>query len=147
MFNQELSKIFQNIAFYLEIEGANPFRYKAYGKAAMIIETLPEDVGKIYKSGGIEALEEIPGVGKNIAEKIIEYIKTGKIKEYFDLKKKIPVNIEELSAVEGLGPRKIKILYQKLGVKNIKDLEKAVKARKISPLFGFGEKTESKTNF
>lgn len=142
MFNQEIAKIFKNTAFYLEMEEANPFRYNAYEKAAMIIETLPEDIEKIYKNKGIEALEEIPGVGKNIAEKIVEYIKTGKIKEYFDLKKKTPVDIEELSAIEGLGPKKIKALYQKLKVKNLSDLEKFAKAGKIKNLPNFGLKTE-----
>jgi DNA polymerase (family 10) len=101
-----------------------------------------ENAAKIYEKGGLKALEEIPGVGKGIAEKIAEYIKTGKIKEYELLKKKMPVNLEELGVVEGIGPKKIKILYKKLGVKNIDDLEEAAKKHKIVPLFGFGEKAE-----
>jgi hypothetical protein len=77
-----------------------------------------------------------------IPEKIEEYLKTGKIKYYESLKKKTPVNIEELIRVDVLGQRKVKVLYQKLGIRNIKDLEKKAKAHKIAPLFGFGEKTE-----
>jgi len=141
MKNQEIAQIFYEIADFLEMEGV-AFKPYAYQKAAITLENLKEDVANIYKKGGIEALEKIPGVGKSIAEKIEEYLKTGRIKYYQDLKKKTPVNMEELIRVEGLGPRKVKILYQKLGIKNLKDLERAAKAGKIAPLFGFGEKTE-----
>jgi DNA polymerase (family 10) len=141
MKNKEIAKIFYEIAAYLEMEGV-AFKPYAYQKAAITLETLEEDVEEIYKRGGIKALMEIPGVGQSIAEKIEEYIKTGKIKYYEEFKKKIPVNLEELTQVEGLGPKKIKVLYQKLKIRNLKDLEKAAKAHKIAPLFGFGEKTE-----
>ena len=143
MINRELSKIFNNMAVYLEMDEI-PFKPQAYEKAAITIEAMGENAAKIYEKGGLKALEEIPGVGKGIAEKIAEYIKTGKIKEYELLKKKMPVNLEELGVVEGIGPKKIKILYKKLGVKNIDDLEEAAKKHKIAPLFGFGEKAEKK---
>ncbi|TRZ64783.1 MAG: DNA polymerase/3'-5' exonuclease PolX [Spirochaetia bacterium] len=141
MTNQEIAKIFQNIALYFEMDGVS-FKPQAYEKAAINLETLSEDVKDIYKKGGREALEEIPGVGKNIADKIIEYIKTGKIKEYQALKKKTPVNIEELISVEGIGPKGVKYLYKKLKIKNLKDLERAAKAGKIRNLPNFGEKKE-----
>lgn len=139
--NKEISRIFYEIADYLEMEKV-PFKPYAYQQAAAILETLPESVEEIYKEGGVKALEEIPGVGKSIAEKIEEYLKTGKIKYYQEFKKKLPLDLEEITGVEGVGPQKAKILYQKLGIRNLKDLEKAAKSRKISPLFGFGEKTE-----
>lgn len=123
------------------MEGAD-FRPYAYEKAAINLETLEEPVKDIYKKGGLRALKEIPGIGESLAEKIEEYIKTGKIRYYEQLKKKTPVNMEELIRVEGLGPRKVKVLYQKLEIRNIKDLEKAAKSHKIAPLFGFGVKTE-----
>jgi DNA polymerase (family 10) len=141
MKNQEIAKIFYEIANYLEMEEV-AFKPYAYQKAAITLETMEEDVGEIYKKGGIKALEEIPGVGKSIAEKIEEYLKTGKIKYYQEFKRKIPLNLEEIISVEGMGPKRAKILYQKLGIRNLKDLEKAAKTHKISPLFGFGEKTE-----
>jgi len=141
MKNQEIAQIFYQIAEYLEMEEIT-FKSYAYQKAAINLENLEEDVEKIYNLGGKEALEKIPGVGKSIAEKIEEHLKTGKIKYYEFLKKKTPVKIDELIAVEGLGPKKVKILYQKLGIKNLKDLEKATKAHKIASLFGFGEKSE-----
>jgi len=141
MKNLEIAKIFYGIANYLEMEGV-AFKPYAYQKVAVTLETLEEDVEKVYERGGLKALEEIPGVGKNIALKIEEYLKTGKIRVYEKLKKKTPVNLGELISVEGMGVKKAKILYQKLRVKNLKDLEKVAKSHKIAPLFGFGEKTE-----
>ena len=136
MKNQEIAKIFYEIANYLEMEGV-AFKPYAYQKAAITLETLEEDVEEIYKRGDLEALKEIPGVGESIALKIEEYLKTGKIKYYEEFKKKTPVNLEELMAVEGMGPKKTKVLYQKLGIRNLKDLEKAARVHKIAPLFGF----------
>jgi len=141
MKNQELSKIFYEIAEFLEVDGVS-FKPYAYKKAAYSLENLKDDIFDIYKKGGNKALQDIPGVGENIADHIEEYLKTGKIKIYEKYKKRLPLKIDELTRVEGLGPRKIKVLYQKLGIRNLKDLEKAVKAHKIAPLFGFGEKTE-----
>jgi DNA polymerase (family 10) len=141
MKNQELAKIFYEIANFLEMEKV-PFKPFAYQKAANILEALEEDIEKIYKRGGRKALLEIPGIGEGIADKIEEYLKKGKISYYQKLKKKNPIKIEELLKVEGLGPKKIKVLYEKLGIRNLKDLERAAKAHKIAPLFGFGEKTE-----
>jgi len=141
MRNQEIAKIFYGIASYLETESV-AFKPYAYEKAAINLETLEEDVEEIYKKGGLKALKSLPGVGKSIAEKIEEYLKTNKIKYYEQLKKKMPFNLEEIIAVEGMGPKKAKVLYQKLGIKNIKDLQIAAKAGKIARLFGFGVITE-----
>jgi DNA polymerase (family 10) len=141
MKNQEIAKIFYEIADYLEMEGV-PFKPYAYQKAAITLETLEENVEEIYKRGGLKALEGIPGVGKSIALKIEEYLKTRKIKYYEEFKKKIPIDLNEIIAIEGMGPKRAKILYEKLGIRTLKDLEKSAKAHKIASLFGFGEKTE-----
>jgi len=141
MKNQELAKIFNDMARFLEAEGV-AFKPYAYERAALSLEALSKDVGDIYREGGVKALLEISGVGKAMADHIEEYIKTGKIKHYEDYKKKFPVKLDELLRVEGIGVKKIITLYQKLGIKNLKDLEKAAKKHKIAPLFGFGEKTE-----
>ncbi|MDD2731978.1 MAG: DNA polymerase/3'-5' exonuclease PolX [Candidatus Pacebacteria bacterium] len=141
MKNQEISKIFYEIAEYLKTERI-AFRPYAYSKAALSLETIEEDVSDVYRKGGLKALEEIPGIGKNLALKIEEYLKHGKIKYYDDLKKKLPIKLDEITRVEGMGPKKAKILYEKLKVKNLKDLEKAAKAKKLRGLRGFGEKTE-----
>ncbi len=139
--NQELAKIFYEIANYLEMDDI-AFKPYAYQRAAIALESMEEDVRDIYKRGGKKELEKIPGVGKSIAEKIEEYIKTGGIKYYEQWKSRLPLNLEEMTSVEGMGPKRAKILYQKLGIRNLKDLEKAAKSHKITSLFGFGEKTE-----
>ena len=141
MANQELANILYKIADYLETDKAD-FRSNAYRKAGFNLETLEGSVENIYKRGGIKALEEIPGVGKSIAGKIEEYLKTGRVKTYERLKKELPIALEELLGVEGMGPKRAKFLYQKLGIRNLKDLEKEARAHKIASLFGFGEKSE-----
>lgn len=141
MKNKELAKIFYDISIYLEMEGV-AFKPQAYEKAALSLDALSENVEGLYKQGGLKALKEIPGVGESIAEKIKEYIKTGKVKEYENFKKKMPVDLDELSAIEGIGPKMIKDLYKNLKIKNLNDLEKAAKAGKIRKLAHFGEKTE-----
>ncbi len=141
MINWEIARIFYKISQYLEMEEA-PFKPQAYEKAALNLETLSEDVKDIYKRQGLNGLKEIPGIGQSMAEKIVEYIKTGKIKEHQKLRKKMPVNIEELTAVEGIGPKMVRDLYKHLKIKNLKDLEKAARAGKIRGLPHFGLKTE-----
>jgi DNA polymerase (family 10) len=141
MVNKEIAKIFYDLASYLEMEEV-AFKPQAYEKAAIALESLEEDVKDIYKRGGLEVLEEIPGVGKSIGEKIEEYLKTGKIKYYEDFKKRLPINLDEIIPVEGMGPKRAKILYEKLGIKNLEELEKTARAHKIAKLFGFGEKSE-----
>ena len=143
MINQALAKILHEIALYLEMDDV-PFKPQAYERAALGLEILSEDVGAIYKKDGEKGLEKIPGVGRGIALKIIEFIENGQIDEYEKLKKKIPVNISELKAVEGLGPKNIKKLYKKLGIRNLNDLEKAAQSHKIRDLEGLGEKSEEK---
>jgi len=134
--NQELTKIFSNIALYIEMEEGVSFRSRAYEKAAGTLESLEKDVSEFSDK------DKIPGVGESLAKKIEEYIATGKIETYEKLKKKIPVQIEELTSVEGLGPKMVQELYRELGIKNLKELEKAAKTGKIQKLENFGEKTE-----
>ncbi len=141
MRNDEIAKILYEISEYLEMDDV-PFKPRAYEKAAHSVEALEENIAEIYKKGGLKALDKIPAVGKNISEKIEELIKTGHLKYYEKLKKKIPVDIGELTAIEGVGPKMVMKLYKDLGIKNLKDLEKAAKAGRIRNLEDFGEKTE-----
>ncbi|MDO8676376.1 MAG: DNA polymerase/3'-5' exonuclease PolX [Candidatus Azambacteria bacterium] len=141
--NQEIAKILYEIGEYFEIKGI-PFKPRAYEKAAYFVENLEEEVFEVYKRGGLKAVEDISGVGISIAEKIEELIKTGHLKYHQMLKKSLPVNISELSRVEGVGPKAIFRLYKKLKVRNIGDLEKAAKTGKIAKIAGFGSKTEQK---
>jgi DNA polymerase (family 10) len=139
--NNEIAGILREIGEYLEMQNV-PFKPRAYEKVAGVIEGLDEELGEIYRQGGREAIEKIPGVGVSIAEKIEELIKTGRLKYYEDLKKKTPVDLSTLTQIEGLGPKKIKKLYQVLKIKNIEDLEGVAKTGKIRNLKGFGLKSE-----
>jgi DNA polymerase (family 10) len=141
MKNFEVVRILRNISILLEMDDL-PFKPRAYEKAAISISALEEDVEEIYMKSGVEGLCQIPGVGASIAEKIEELIKTGKLQYYEELTKKVPVDFESLSGIEGLGPKKIKLLWNKLQIKNIDDLEKAALEHKISGLPHFKRKTE-----
>jgi DNA polymerase (family X) len=139
--NFEVAKILRNISILLDMDDV-PFKPRAYEKAARSIDALEEEVEDIYREGGLKALKEIPGVGESIAEKIEELIKTGKLHYYDELLQKVPVDLDSLWGIEGMGPKTIKVLYQKLGVRNIDDLERAAQAHKISQLPHFKQKTE-----
>jgi DNA polymerase (family 10) len=141
MKNFEVTRILRNISILLDMDDV-PFKPRAYEKAALSIEALEEDVEQIYQKGGLKALKQIPGVGESIAEKIEEIIKTGKLEYYEEISKKAPVDLESLSRIEGLGPKKIKVLWQKLKIMNVEGLEKAALAHEISKLPGFKKKTE-----
>ena len=142
MKNREIANIFNEIAEYLEMDGIR-FKPYAYQKAAITLENLRDSVEDIYNQGGFKALKGIPGVGESIAQKIEEYLNTGKIQYYEEFRQKLPISLTELMGVEGLGPKKAKVLFEKLGITNLTELEAAALAHKIAPLKGFGDKTET----
>ena len=142
MENQRIAKIFSSIGEYLAMEDV-PFKPQAYQKAAAALNIFPQDVREVYESAGLEGLKKIPGIGESLAEKIKEYLETGRIKYYDKLRREFPVDIFQLTQVEGIGPKIVKKLYQSLGVKNLDDLEKAARQHKIRNLPGFGEQSEA----
>lgn len=141
MINQQVAKVFEDTADFLEMKDV-PFKPRAYRRAAVSIRSLEKDLREIYKKGGVSALEEIPGVGKSFALHIEEFIKTGKIKGHEELKKKMPAHVAELVAIEGVGPKIVKKLYEHLKVKTLVDLERAARAHKIQKIKGLGPKAE-----
>jgi len=142
MKNQEIAKMFYEISEFLEMDNV-PFKPYAYQKAALTLETLKDDIGEIYRKGGLKALKEIPNIGENIAKKIEEVLTTGRLRYYEEFKKKMPIDLDEIVRVEGVGPIKAKVLYEKLGVANLRQLEEAARSGKIAPIAGFGEKTQA----
>ncbi len=138
MKNREVAEIFNNIADILEIKEENPFRISAYRKAAQNIESLPKDIETVARK---KKLTAIPGIGKDLAGKIEEYISKGKIKLYEDLKRSVSKPVLELMAIPGVGPKTAKLLSEKLKVHSIKDLEKKASQGKIKDIFGIKEKT------
>jgi len=141
MLNLKIAKIFYQMAEFYTMRD-DQFRPRAYEKAARLIESMDDDLGDIYKSGGTKALTEVEGIGKGMAEHIEEYVKTGKIKNFEKLKADAPIDLDSFSAVEGVGPKMLLALYQNLGVKNIRDLEKAAREGKVRSLPRFGQKSE-----
>lgn len=140
MKNYLVSKTFYEIADMLEIQDV-PFKPQAYRKVARVIEAMPEDIEELYRR---EQLNKIPGVGTNIQKKIEELLQTGKLEYYETLRKELPMDFEDLLSVEGVGPRMVKTLYEELGIKTIKDLEKSARQGKVSALPHYGEKIEQK---
>jgi DNA polymerase (family 10) len=141
MSNKNIAETIREIGEHLAMKNV-PFKPRAYEKAAGVIAGLEDEVSDIYKKGGRKALEDIPGVGISIAEKIEELVKTGHVKYLEGLERKTPVDLEGLSRIEGLGPKSIKTLYQKLDIRTVSELEAAAKSGKIAKLEGFGAKKE-----
>lgn len=141
--NTEIAQLLRNTALLYEMSEV-PFRPRAYERAAAVIESLDREVADIWKRGGKKELETIPSVGPGIATHIESIMKTGNFKEYDEMRKKFPINIEELTAVESVGPKTIALLWKKLGVKTLADLERVAKAGKIRALPHFGKKSEEK---
>ena len=138
MKNQEIAKIFNDIADLLEIKGENPFRIRAYRRAALNLESFAENVAETPK----EKLLQIPGIGQDLAAKVEEYVKTGKLRSYEDLKREVPEGLGVLLSVPSLGPKTAKLLSDRLKVKNLDDLERLAREHKLIGLPGIKEKTE-----
>ncbi len=143
MSNEEIITIFNEMADILEIQKVQ-WKPAAYRAASRGIRELREDLKAVYRRGGIKELDSIPGVGAGIAKKIAEYIKTGKIKEYENLKKSIPAGLRAIMDIPGMGPKKAYLVYKKLKIKSLDDLKRAVEAHKVSKLPGFGALSEKK---
>lgn len=140
--NYFIAEIFYKIADILDSMEVE-WKPQAYRKAARNLELLDIDVWYIYKTEGHKGIENIKGIGKALAKKIIEYLKTEKIEKYEELKKDAPFDIEGLSSISTIGPKKALKLYKELGVKSIPDLKEVAKHGKIRKLPGFGIKSEN----
>ncbi len=140
MNNQQIASLFYKTADLLEIKGENPFRVRAYRNAARTIESLGKDIAEMVDKG--EDLTKLPGIGKDLAQKIFEILETGSFTKLQELESEIPKGLIELLKVEGLGPKRIKTLYERLGIADLDQLKNAARAGQISSLPGFGKKLE-----
>ncbi|MDH3948729.1 MAG: DNA polymerase/3'-5' exonuclease PolX [Gammaproteobacteria bacterium] len=140
--NEDIAIIFDEMGDLLEIEDANPFRVRAYRNAARTIRGLGRDLGEMVAEG--EDLTRLPGIGKDLAAKIEEILATGHAKALDKLHKEVPASLEALLKIPGLGPKRVKVLYQDLHIKTLKQLENAARRGKLSALPGFGAKTEQR---
>src|SRR3990172_12193738 len=130
------------IADILEIEGANPYRVRAYRKGARTVETFGGDIAGILKSG--RELRKLPGSGEDLLGKIHEIVDTGSCKLLGRLHKEVPQAIVDLLAIAGLGPKRVRLLYHDLGVETAAQVLEAARAGRIRHLHGFGARTEQK---
>ena len=142
MENKSIADILTEIADILDIQGENPFRVRSYRNAARTIADMSQSVPALVKAG--EKLDEIPGIGKSLEEKIEEIVATGRCRFLEELRAKVPAGLTELLKLEGLGPKKVKLLYDELGVDSVDRLEKAAQAGRLRDLAGMGIKTEEK---
>ncbi|MGA1539789.1 MAG: DNA polymerase/3'-5' exonuclease PolX [Chthoniobacterales bacterium] len=133
--------VLQRIALLLELQGENPFKVRAYHNGARALEMLEGDLGTLVRE---DQLKGIPGIGDALREKISTLVTTGKLPYYEELVAQFPPKLFELFDVPGLGPKKIKALYEQLNVASLADLEKACQNDRIAALDGFGAKTQEK---
>ena len=139
MISIKIAKIFEDIADMLEIKGDNPFRIRAYRKVARNIRTLTDELEKFADEG---RLDQIPGIGKGMKEKIYEILDTGRLQFYEELKSVIPPSLVKLISIPGVGPKLAKRFYEELDIRDIEHLEKMAKEHRLAELEGIKEKTE-----
>jgi DNA polymerase (family X) len=140
--NVEIAEAFNRLADLLEIEGANPFRVRAYRNAARTLQDLPRSAAAMLAAG--KDLSELPGIGKDLAGKIAELIGTGHLTLLDEVARRTPKTLADLAAIPGLGPKRVKALYQNLKIETPADLVAAVESGGVRALPGFGAKTEQK---
>lgn len=138
--NAEIAEMFDQTAELLEIKGDNPFRTRAYRRAARVLEGLPKSAAAMLCAG--EDLAELPGIGHDLAGKIASIIETGKFDVLQSLKRELPGDLGEIVAIPGLGPKRVKVLIDELGVRSIEDVRRAVKLGRLNELRGFGPKLQ-----
>ncbi|MPY51584.1 DNA polymerase/3'-5' exonuclease PolX [Streptomyces acidicola] len=137
--NEEVEALLQEYADLIAITGGDAFKARAYEKAARAIGGHPADVSRLDVAG----LREIPGVGRSIAEKVVEYFRTGRVTVVEETRARIPAGVRQLITIPTLGPRKAMAVYEDLHISSVDELADAIKAEKLRGLKGFGEKTEA----
>ncbi len=138
--NAEIARIFNHVADLLEISDANPFRVRAYRNAARTVEDQPQSLTTMLNED--KDLTELPGIGDDLAAKIAEIVTTGSLKMLEDLEQTFPEELSDLLRIQGLGPKRVATLHQKLGIDNLDELAEAASEQRIRAVQGFGKKTE-----
>jgi DNA polymerase (family X) len=144
--NADVAKLFREIAFLLEMEDQSDsnvnFKVRSYKAASDVISNLSSSIEEIYEEQGLKGLMQIPSIGKAIASKIEEYLTSGTIHYWEELRSKTNININDFYGLEGIGPKTIKILHDNLGVKDLSELEKAALQGKLRSIRGISQKKE-----
>ena len=140
MQNIEITHLFEELADLLEIQSANPFRVRAYRNAARMLGDLPESVAEIV-ADPTRSLEDLPGIGKDLAEKIATIVNTGTLPQLEELRAEVPAGVVEMLKVPGLGPKKAAALFQQLQITSLAELKTQCESGAVAGLKGFGAKT------
>lgn len=143
MRNAELARVFRDLAAYLDMEDV-PFKPRAYEKAAQAIESHGQPLEELHRRGGAKALREIPGIGQSMAEKLEELLTTGRCTLHEQHRRRMPVDLAGLMAIEGIGPKAVRVLWDRLEIRTPADLEAAARAGKVRTLPHFGERSEQR---
>ncbi len=141
MDKDQVAQLLVEISVLLELKGENPFKARAYTNAARALEGLSEPLDKLIRDN---RLDEIKGIGDAIQKKVLELVSTGRLSYYEELKSSVPAGLVALLQIPGLGPKKVKALYDQLQISSVEQLEAACNDCKVAELDGFGEKTQSK---
>jgi DNA polymerase (family 10) len=138
MKNQEIARLFSEMADILEIKGDNPFKIRAYRRAALNIEGLTKNIEDLTR----DELLEVPGIGEELAAKIEEYVTTGRMHAHGKLQEEVPAGLLALLEIPGLGPRTARVLQEKVGITTLEELEKAAAEHRLAGIPGIQSKTE-----
>jgi DNA polymerase (family X) len=141
MTNAQIAQAFQQIADILSLQDENPFRVRAYQRAAQTIQSMTTDVSDIYKQQDKKGLEAIPGIGKDLADKMEEMITTGKLSYLIDLQKELPKGLIAITGIQGMGPKKTKFVWKTFNVESVDELEKLALSGKLDTQKGWGKKS------
>jgi len=142
MQNHEIADLLNQVANKLEILGKNPFRIRSYRDAARIISSMSGNLSSMENDPA--KIRDLPGIGENLSEKIIEILQTGKLKQLERLNKRVPPSVSDIMKIKYLGPVRTRRIHLELGIDSIEELEKAARNGDLSQLKGFGEKTTNR---
>ncbi len=143
MENIDYARAFTEIADLLELQGANPFRVRAYRNAARTIETLSQSIDSLLEDEEA-SLEDLPGIGKDLAAKILELHETGELQFLNELREEVPVSLIQIMRIPGLGPKRAKQLWDALDITSVDDLEETARNGRLLELPGFGETLQAR---
>ena len=141
MDNASIAAQFEDLASLLELEGANAFRVRAYRNAARTLESLTDSLADLVAADP-DQLQELPGIGKDLAEKIERIVQTGQLPQLEELKARIPADVVTMLRIPGLGPKKVAVLFHELHLTTLDQLKDAAERGIVSQQKGFGKKTE-----
>lgn len=139
MDKKQIAALLEEMGTLFELKGENPFKCRAFHNAARVVEGLTDDIAGMVASGEIRSVK---GIGDHLSKVIAELVQTGKCKEYEEVKSSLPEGLLQMIRIPGLGPKRVKVLYEKLKIQSIDDLQKACQEHRLAALEGFGEKTE-----